>query len=289
MIPQAYLQAWRTQAPWPEMRQVEQDLIISRALCDLFGSPELAERLAFRGGTAIHKLLFKEPLRYSEDIDLVQRRPEPIGATIDAVRKALAWLGRCRVKQAGHSVHLLFTFHPEEDSVAAMKVKVEINTREHESCQGIKTYPFVVDNGWYQGSAPIASYAPEELFGTKLRACLQRRKNRDLFDLQEGLNQLALDTGQLIACFEHYLAQEGQVITRANAEQRMLGKLSRSLTEDVEPLLPAGITFNQEQAIAAFNQVWQELVRRLPGDAWQLSDQMIQELREHRFPTLLPP
>ncbi len=291
MIPQAYLQAWRTQAPWPDMRQVEQDLIISRALCDLFGSPELADRLAFRGGTAIHKLLFQKPLRYSEDIDLVQRRPEPIGTTIDAVRKALAWLGRCRVKQAGHSIHMLFTFDPEEDSAAAMKVKVEINTREQQSYQAIKTYPFVVDNGWYEGNVKIASYTPEELFGTKLRACLQRRKNRDLFDLQEGLNQLSLDTGQLIASFEHYLAQaqEGQVITRASAEQRMLGKLSRSLTEDVAPLLPAGITFNQEQAIAAFNRIWLDLIRRLPGDPWKLSDQMIQELRENRYPTLLQP
>lgn len=289
MIPQAYLQAWRTQAPWPEMRQVEQDLIISRALCDLFGTAELSERLAFRGGTAIHKLLFQQPLRYSEDIDLVQIRLEPIGFTIDTIRKALAWLGRCRVKQAGHSVHLIFTFNPEEDSAAAMKLKVEINIREHQSYQGPKAYPFSVDNGWYQGDVSIVSYTPEELFGTKLRACLQRRKNRDLFDLQEGLSQLSLDAGQLIACFEHYLAQEGQVITRASAEQRMLGKLSRSLTEDVVPLLPAGITFNQEQAITAFNRIWLELIRRLPGDPWKLSDQMIHELREKQFPTLLLP
>ena len=57
-------------------RQVEQDLIICRALCDLFNAPALAE-IAFRGGTAIHKLLFKQPLRYSEDIDLVQTQPGP--------------------------------------------------------------------------------------------------------------------------------------------------------------------------------------------------------------------
>ena len=54
------------------MRQVEQDLIICRALCDLFNASDLKGRIAFRGGTAIHKLLFEQPLRYSEDIDLVQ-------------------------------------------------------------------------------------------------------------------------------------------------------------------------------------------------------------------------
>ena len=81
MIPRAYTQAWSAKAPWPDLRQVEQDLIICRALCDLFNASELKGKIAFRGGTAIHKLTFKQPLRYSEDIDLVQTRAEPIGAT----------------------------------------------------------------------------------------------------------------------------------------------------------------------------------------------------------------
>ncbi len=81
--------------PWPDSRQVEQDLIISRALCDLFNCSALAGKIAFRGGTAINKLLFRLPLRYSENIDLVQIQAEPIGATIDAIRSALSWLGRC--------------------------------------------------------------------------------------------------------------------------------------------------------------------------------------------------
>ena len=70
MIPTAFLQSWSTKAPWPDLRQVEQDLIICRALCDLFNAQALAGKIAFRGGTAIHKLLFKQLLRYSEDIDL---------------------------------------------------------------------------------------------------------------------------------------------------------------------------------------------------------------------------
>ena len=56
MIPTAFLQAWSAKAPWPDLRQVEQDLIISRALCDLFNAPALNGKIAFRGGTAINKL-----------------------------------------------------------------------------------------------------------------------------------------------------------------------------------------------------------------------------------------
>lgn len=56
MIPQAYIAEWSLRAPWPTDEQVEQDLVISRALVELFSDGFLAARLAFRGGTALHKL-----------------------------------------------------------------------------------------------------------------------------------------------------------------------------------------------------------------------------------------
>lgn len=287
MIPQAYLQAWRTQAPWPDLRQVEQDLIICRALCDLFNAPFLKDRIAFRGGTAINKLLFKQALRYSEDIDLVQRKAEPIGETGDAIRKALSWLGKCQWKQAGHSLHLIFKFVPESDPSTTLKLKVEINTREHDIFCEIKTYPFVISNGWYQANTNIVSFQPEELFGTKLRALLQRRKNRDLFDLAEGLKQLSMDTDKIISCFEYYLTLQDRTISRATAEEIMLKKLRSSLTEDVTPLLPAGISFSDDEAISAFNQVWTELITHINGESWKLSEKVIKDIRQNKYPNLL--
>ena len=287
MIPTAFLQAWSVKAPWPDLRQVEQDLIISRALCDLFNAPTLKDKIAFRGGTAIHKLLFKQPLRYSEDIDLVQVKAEPIGATVDAIREALSWLGRCQREQAGHSMHLAFKFTPEVDSQATLKLKVEINTREHTNFLGIKRYPFALENDWYRGTTEIASFEPEELFGTKLRALLQRRASRDLFDLHQGLEQLTLVPEKVIACLDHYLALEGKPITRAIAEQRMLEKLTRSLTEDITPLLPAGIQFGESDAIHAFERVWIELIARMGGEGWKLAEPVLEELRVKRFPGLL--
>lgn len=287
MIPLANLQAWSIKAPWPDSRQVEQDLIISRALCDLFNAPALRGKIAFRGGTAINKLLFKQPLRYSEDIDLVQTTAEPIGTTVDAIREVLPWLGKCNREQAGHSMHLVFRFSPEAEPQTTLKLKVEINTREHENFLGTQAYPFVVENDWYKGETEIASFGAEELFGTKLRALLQRRKNRDLFDLYEGLKQLDMDADKLVACFDHYLALEGKPITRAMAEQRMLEKLTRSLTEDIAPLLPAGIRFSDEDAIAAFNLVWADLVSRIKGESWKLTGIVVEELRNRKYPGLL--
>ena len=287
MIPKSYIQEWSSEAPWPDIRQVEQDLIISRALCDLFNSPKLDEKIAFRGGTAINKLLFKQPLRYSEDIDLVQTKPEPIGEAIDAMRDALSWLGDCSRSQAGHSTHLVFKFAPEVDPDTTLKLKIEINTREHNSLYAIKKYPFKVNSSWYQAKTRILSYEPEELFGTKLRALLQRRKNRDLFDLQEGLKQLSLNSKRLVDCFNHYLALEGKTITRAVAEQSMLKKLQKNLIEDIAPLLPARVQFSEEDAINAFNIIWTELIAKLKGNPWKLSEKVIKELQNGRIPQLL--
>lgn len=36
-----FIQAWSVKTPWPDSRQVEQDLIISCALCDIFNAPSL--------------------------------------------------------------------------------------------------------------------------------------------------------------------------------------------------------------------------------------------------------
>ena len=72
MIPELAIQEWQEHAPWPAVEQVEQDLLICRALVAIYSDPYLAENLAFRGGTALHKLFLHPQPRYSEDIDLVQ-------------------------------------------------------------------------------------------------------------------------------------------------------------------------------------------------------------------------
>lgn len=56
MINRAAIMQWRTHVPWNANEQVEQDLIISRALVAIFSDDFLASKLAFRGGTALHKL-----------------------------------------------------------------------------------------------------------------------------------------------------------------------------------------------------------------------------------------
>jgi hypothetical protein len=88
VIPRAHVVAWRAEAPWPLDSQVERDLALSRAIIDMFGDPDVSSGVAMGGGTALHKILLRPAQRYSEDIDLVQTLPGPIG-----VAQLLAVLG----------------------------------------------------------------------------------------------------------------------------------------------------------------------------------------------------
>jgi hypothetical protein len=94
VIPHDYVTEWRAHAPWIEDFQVEQDLVISRALVEIFSNPVLSSALAFRGGTALYKLHLRPPARYSEDIDLVQVRPEAAGPMSSSPRSECNWPGR---------------------------------------------------------------------------------------------------------------------------------------------------------------------------------------------------
>ncbi len=115
MISRDYVTEWRAQAPWVQDFQVEQDLVISRALVEIFSHPLLHEALALRGGTALYKLHLKPAARYSEDIDLVQTKAEPAGPITFVCR-----------------------FDSEDAPPVPLKLKIETNTREHFSVYGLK-------------------------------------------------------------------------------------------------------------------------------------------------------
>jgi predicted nucleotidyltransferase component of viral defense system len=101
VIPSMNIVAWGRTVPWAEQRQVEQDLIISRAMVELFSDDFLREQLRFRGGTALNKLHFPKPLRYSEDIDLTRTKAGRIGQVLDRVRQILEpWMGKAQFDQS---------------------------------------------------------------------------------------------------------------------------------------------------------------------------------------------
>jgi len=250
VIPKADIVAWRRFAPWVNDAQVEQDLIISRALVAIFQSPLLAARLAFRGGTALHKLYFDIPRRYSEDIDLVQIIPAPIGQVIDSLQELLnGFLGAPRRKQTEQSVILTYRMESEGPPVVQIRLKVEINTREHFAVEGYQKQPFGVASRWFKGGCEITTYTLEELLATKLRALYQRRKGRDLFDLWLGVTEGKADVGRIIHVFKKYMETEGQTVDSMHYEKNLQEKLRhRGFLSDLNPLLPADAIYDVQEA-----------------------------------------
>lgn len=271
MIPRDYITEWRTNAPWVADFQVEQDLVICRALVDIFRHPVLRDTTAFRGGTALYKLYLKAAARYSEDIDLVQVRAEPAGDTMSAVREALdPWLGRPQWKQTEGRVTFNYRFQSEDPTPVSLRLKIETNTREHFTVHGLRRVPFAVASRWYSGACEITTYGLEELLGTKLRALYQRRKGRDLFDMATALSNGAVDPKRVIAAFSRYMDEDGQRLTRAAFEENLAAKLAdKRFLSDTPPLLTVGQDWDPVKAAAVVKET---LCPLLPGEPWQGND-----------------
>ena len=271
MIPQHAITAWRLFAPWGSPEQVEQDLVLSRAICQLYSDSELAEHIVFRGGTALHKLFFEKPGRYSEDLDFVQIRQEPIGKTVELIRRCLdPWLGAPNWKQNHGRFTLYYRFQTETEPVVTRKIKIEINTREHFKVYPYITKKFAVENSWYTGKANVLTYSFEELLGTKLRALYQRKKGRDLYDFWYAMQQMPkINHDDVIHAFEHYMTFVNCAASRAEFEKNFFLKNQDPLfCQDIHPLL------NAEQAVSysvheAYRIGISSFVEKMKGEPWK--------------------
>ena len=251
MIPRASIVAWRSVAPWLADSQVEQDLVLSRVIVELFSNPSLQENLAFRGGTALYKFHFPSPWRYSEDIDLVQIQAGSIGAILSEVRRLIdPLLGNPTRDSRQDSVVLNYRFPSEIPPVIRLRLKIEINTREHFSVLGIEKRTYSVKSDWFSGVCEVRTYSIEELLATKLRALYQRRKGRDLFDLWIGLTEGHSDSQAIVRVFQRYMEAGGYHVTQEAFRKNLRDKIvNRNFLRDTDGLLRPGITYNPQEAL----------------------------------------
>ena len=263
MIPLRYIEEWKEHAPWQNYAQIEQDLVISRTLVEIFWDDFLRNSLAFRGGTALHKLYLSPQVRYSEDIDLVQINAEPINPILKRIREKLTFLGTKRtVKQHIHNNTIVYRFDTETLPVINMRLKIEINTREHFNVLGYKKIPFSVENTWFSGSCNLTGYELEELLGTKLRALYQRRKGRDLFDLYWALQHQNVDLNKVIECYKSYMKfsvekPPTQKQFLMNMEEKILDK---EFTDDIYVILRNDIEYNN---LLAYDLIRESLIDKI--------------------------
>ncbi len=249
MIPKAYITEWRNRVPWQFDYQIEQDLIIERSIIEIFSNEYLRDKLAFRGGTALHKVFLKSQVRYSEDIDLVQIEPGNIGPILSQIRNSLSFLGKPNYKSNVHNNTLTFKFVTEIEPVITQKLKIEINTREHFSICKLQKINYRVNSTWFTGTAEITTYSIEELLATKLRALFQRRKGRDLFDIWQAISTSDVNFEKTISIFIDYLKKEKIKISSEKFIMNIEEKLANSeFVGDTKALINPNISYNAFEA-----------------------------------------
>ena len=265
--------------PWPEERQVEQDLLLCVAMAALFNDEFLAGEIALRGGTVLHKVHLAPAVRYSEDIDIVVvgRRP---GTHIRAALKRvlLPILGRhatdvmATVKLAvrnasrpSNIIRLEYRWPSVALPARKLKLKFEANITERSPYLPVVRMPFSVALQGTERNTDIISYNINELLGTKMRSLFQRKQGRDLFDLYWALAGPATtppDPAETVAAFRHYMQAERLHVSRQDFYDALDDRLADpDFRSDMSALLRPDIPYDVDQAGAL---VRKQLLAKLP-------------------------
>ena len=236
MMPRKDIIQWSVSHSWQNENQVEQDLLLSRAMVEIANDPLLGEELVLRGGTAFHKLFLPEPYRYSEDLDFVRTTTGGIGDVMKRLTSLGGELGFEVRTKMGMFPKVFWRFDFEDGTPG--KIKLEINTYERSPMMPLTKRAHSVENPFYSGSADIPTFQPEELVATKLRALYQRKKGRDLYDLWLALTVLELDPSKIAEAFPAYRPDGvcGEIMA-----ENLLAKLEdREFCTDVDAMAKVG-------------------------------------------------
>jgi predicted nucleotidyltransferase component of viral defense system len=172
----------------------------------------------------------------------VQIQSGSIGVILSEIRRLIdPLLGNPTRDLREGSVVLNYRFLSEIPPVVRLRLKIEINTREHFSVMGIQKRPYSIKSDWFSGICELSTYSLEELLATKLRALYQRRKGRDLFDLWIGLTEGHADIEAILRGFQRYMKAGGHHVTHEEFRKNLQDKMkNRNFLRDTEGLLRPG-------------------------------------------------
>jgi predicted nucleotidyltransferase component of viral defense system len=265
--------------PWAAQYQVEQDLLLCRAMVALFDDKFLNSQIAMRGGTLLHKVHLAPPARYSEDIDLVVVGTRPPDHIRPAIRRVLAdvlgmpktsvWdtlaLAIRNTVKPSRVLRMTYSARSIIEPNRTLEIVVEANVTERKPHRAVVEMPFSFPFREKPVQTHVKGFDIHEMLGTKMRAMFQRKRGRDLFDLYWALTKspTPVDPAAIIASFEHYLKQEGTKAGRAEFVGILNGHLNdRGFCSDMLPLLRTDITYDPQ---AAGKYVKTHLLNLLPA------------------------
>jgi predicted nucleotidyltransferase component of viral defense system len=257
-VPAGYVAAWSELAPWRFSYQVEQDLLLTTALALIAEGP-MRDRLSFRGGTCLHKLVFGRAWRYSEDLDFCLVGDGEAEAVALEVAGQLAAIGGephatqpgARRYTSGAEIKLEFPSSSAELNGGRIVVKIDINDQEtapydpagYDARRLIANLP-----SGYALDVPIQTFTLEELLATKLRALVTRGtpQGRDLLDIWIALTHERFDVQRTVGFFHHYLQAVGKRMAYPEIADRIAAAaVAPGVDADIETMcqtLPEGFS-----------------------------------------------
>ncbi len=144
---------------------------------------------------------------------------------------------------------LTYRFESESPPVVRLKLKIEINTREHLCLLPIRQTGFSVESRWFKGAAELPLYSTSELLGTKVRALYQCRKGRDLFDLWRAHEFGMFDSPAVAGIFMRYMEAENHTVSAEEFARNLKAKMSHpAFLSDTPPLLRPGVEYDPRVA-----------------------------------------
>jgi len=257
--------AHQAHVPWPSQRQVEQDLLLCRAMAAIFNDRFLHSQVAMRGGTLLHKVYLAPPSRYSEDIDLVVFGDRPEQHIRRALRRVLsdvlgapktsAWgvitLAIRNSVKPSRVLRMTYSLPSISEPGMTLDIVVEANVTERTPHRPIVEIPFEFPFRDALVKTLVNGYDIHEMLGTKMRALFQRRRGRDLFDLYWALTlaKPPVDPTAIIESFQHYLRQEDSSAGRAEFVGILQSHLAdRGFCSDMNQLLRVGAEYDPQKA-----------------------------------------
>jgi predicted nucleotidyltransferase component of viral defense system len=255
---------------------------------------------ALKGGTAINLFLRDMP-RLSVDLDLLfQDHRLPRAKALTAINGALRAASR-RLSQLGFKVRAVSTADMGETKLLVrrgnLSVKVEVNTVIRGTVHPTRTMAFsaaTTDALMADLELPLAS--PEDVYGGKLVAAMDRQHPRDLFDVMELFAHGGITRG-ITRCFVVYLASHNRPFHEVlfprpkdiglDYEGSFAGMTAepvtlRALTDARERLfreLPTALDENEREFLRAFARAepdWTLLdiphLAELPAIRWKLQN-----------------
>jgi len=167
--------------------------------------------LALKGGTAINQLYFNFP-RISYDIDLdytkllskeeIAKEKEKIETRIISFMRKQGYI----VANKGKNTHILtsLVFSYRTNSGSNDNIKLDINYIDR--CHIFPLAYRKLTNRIFNIDTPILTLDFNELFGSKLNALLSRGTPRDLYDINNLLNnnEIKYDLNEIVDCYIFY-------------------------------------------------------------------------------------